>query len=329
VPENLNQGLYDRDVAHQVGVYRLSEGVSKSLVGLVDRASAQVVEAVRVSRVTSVRTQQRTQALVDVVKRVSDDLSADMLDDLRSQVSDLVEYELEFQERSSRTRGLAHPSVKQVSREIESAPVCGRLLAEWCADVSYVLFRRTRDVVRTGVEEGLPEEYLLSSVVGSRRLNYRDGVVESVRRDVGGLAQTLVTRSTVLAKASLFEANDDVFDREMWCSVVDGSTSSPCRARDGQVSKLGDGPRPPAHWRCRSTILGLLRGFPPPSRDTYSKWVARQTSETQDEVLGASQAKLFREGGLKLDRFVDRTGAAYTVAELRVRERAAFTRAGL
>lgn len=329
MPENLNQGLYDRDVAHQVGVSRLVTSVASGLERRVDFATTQVVEAVGVSRAVVGKSQKRVQALVDVVKRISEELSTDLLADLQSKVTDVVEYELEFQERSSRTRGLAHPSVKDLSREIGSTPTCGRLLSEWCDDVSYVLFRRTRDVVRSGVDDGFSEEAIVKSIVGTRSLKYRDGAVESVRRDVGGLAQTVVTRAAVTAKTSLYELNDEVFDREQWCSVVDGTTSSPCQARDGQVFKLGEGPRPPAHWRCRSTILGLLRGFPPPTRETYSKWVARQSAETQDEVLGTSQAKLFRQGGLKLDRFVDRTGQAYTVEQLRVRESAAFARAGL
>lgn len=329
MPDNPNQGLYDRDVAHQVGVSRRVTGLSATLVDRVELASAQVVEALRVSRVTATRSPSRVQALVDVVKRVSDSLSSELLETLTDEVSSLVEYEVEFQGRSSRTRGLAHPSVKEVSREIGTTPVCGRLLREWCDDVAYVLFRRTRDSVRAGVSEGFPEEVLVTSIVGTRSLKYKDGAVESVRRDVAGLAQTVVTRATVLAKTSMFELNDGVYDREQWCSVVDGSTSGPCRAHDGQVFKLGDGPRPPAHWRCRATILGLLKGSPPPSRETYGKWLSRQTAETQDDVLGPSQAKLWREGGLKLDRFVDRTGAAYTLDELRTRERAAFVRAGL
>lgn len=67
-----------------------------------------------------------------------------------------------------------------------------------------------------------------------------------------------------------------------------------------------------------------------PAKVTYQQFLARQPREFQIEVLGEARAKLFREGGLTLDRFVNRTtGRQYTLDELRQREAAAFRRAGV
>ena len=62
---------------------------------------------------------------------------------------------------------------------------------------------------------------------------------------------------------------------------------------------------------------------------TYGEWLRRQPASVQDEVLGASKGRLFRAGGLPMDKFVDATGRAYTLDELRRREGAAWARAGL
>lgn len=66
-----------------------------------------------------------------------------------------------------------------------------------------------------------------------------------------------------------------------------------------------------------------------PARRTYQEWLSRQPPEIQDDILGPTRGKLFREGGLKLDRFVNREGDELTLDELRERNREAWRKAGL
>lgn len=66
-----------------------------------------------------------------------------------------------------------------------------------------------------------------------------------------------------------------------------------------------------------------------PARTTYQEWLGRQSADFQDEVLGPTRGKLFREGGLALDRFVNRAGDELNLDELRARNSAAFERAGI
>lgn len=66
-----------------------------------------------------------------------------------------------------------------------------------------------------------------------------------------------------------------------------------------------------------------------PAKTTYQDWLKRQKVAFQEEVLGGVRAKLFRKGGLTLDRFVDQRGVEYTLAELARRDGAAFRAAGL
>lgn len=62
---------------------------------------------------------------------------------------------------------------------------------------------------------------------------------------------------------------------------------------------------------------------------TYQAWLTRQTASFQNDVLGATRAKLFRKGKLTLDRFVNRQGDEISLHDLAKREKAAFIRAGL
>jgi hypothetical protein len=62
---------------------------------------------------------------------------------------------------------------------------------------------------------------------------------------------------------------------------------------------------------------------------TYNNWLKSQSAEAQDHVLGKAKGKLFRQGGMSMDKFVDTTGHIYTLEELRRKDKALFTRLGI
>lgn len=68
---------------------------------------------------------------------------------------------------------------------------------------------------------------------------------------------------------------------------------------------------------------------PVPATVSYQDWLARQSAEFQDDVLGKTKGALFRRGGLKLDQFIDRSGKELTLAQLADTNPSAFIRAGL
>ena len=66
-----------------------------------------------------------------------------------------------------------------------------------------------------------------------------------------------------------------------------------------------------------------------PQDMTYQQWLKSKPAAFQDDVLGPTKGKLFRDGDLPLDRFVDRKGRELTLDELRKKDAEAFKRAGL
>ncbi len=62
---------------------------------------------------------------------------------------------------------------------------------------------------------------------------------------------------------------------------------------------------------------------------SYGDWLRRQPAQFQNDVLGVSKGKLFRDGNLSLDRFVDRSGRELSLFEIAERDRASFVAAGL
>ena len=65
------------------------------------------------------------------------------------------------------------------------------------------------------------------------------------------------------------------------------------------------------------------------ARTTYGGWLGGQPAEVQDEILGADRGKLFRSGGLAIDKFTDDTGIVYSLDELESRNPLAFVKANL
>ncbi len=66
-----------------------------------------------------------------------------------------------------------------------------------------------------------------------------------------------------------------------------------------------------------------------PAKTTYQQFLGRQTNEFQNDVLGVTRAKLFRDGGLTLDKFVNHTGKLFTLDQLSAAHSAAFKAAGI
>lgn len=66
-----------------------------------------------------------------------------------------------------------------------------------------------------------------------------------------------------------------------------------------------------------------------PARTTYQEWLKGQPAAIQDDILGPARGKLFREGGITLDRFVNRQGDELTLDEIRERNEAEWKQSGL
>jgi hypothetical protein len=66
---------------------------------------------------------------------------------------------------------------------------------------------------------------------------------------------------------------------------------------------------------------------------SYYDWLKQQPAAFQDKAIGPVRAKLFREGGLSVERFaelqLDRNFAPLTLTQMKVLEPLAFERAGL
>lgn len=337
-----NERLHDLDVAHQIGLGRYSAATVRKIVALLDRTETDILKQIEaaswddVSRASAKVA--RLEKLLEGIRKTQAEAYVVVGKTLRADLVELAGYEGEFQAQAVQSATAARvsvglldqPTAEMLKAAVDSRPFQGRLLKEWGRDLDEAAFKRVRDAVRIGYTEGESVSNIVTRIRGTKAAKFKDGITEISRRDAEGLVRTAVTHTANASKDAFFRANAEVFRAVRWNAVLDGRTTAVCRGRDGKVFPLDSGPRPPAHWRCRSTTTAVLKGEPDaPTGDTYGDWLKRQDTDLQDDVLGNAKAKLFRDGGLPLDRFVDRTGAEYDLATLRKREAAAFTKAGL
>lgn len=66
-----------------------------------------------------------------------------------------------------------------------------------------------------------------------------------------------------------------------------------------------------------------------PAKTSYQEWLKTQTPANQDDILGPARGKLFRDGQVTLDQFVDDTGKQFTLEQLGESDSDAFVKAGL
>lgn len=201
--------------------------------------------------------------------------------------------------------------------------------------------RQAVQVIRDGILEGKTHSQLKQSF---------QSLFGLFAKQAGTIVRTGVNHVSTTVRMQTLEANKKIFDGYEWVSTLDSRTSLICASRDGVIYPFKpESPRPPAHFGCRSTLIpkvksryNLLRdvdGDRPSvgpdgpkqvsAKTTYSGWLRKQSAAFQDEVLGPTRGKLFRQGGLSLTHFVDERGEAYSLERLQSLRPLEFEKANL
>lgn len=133
-------------------------------------------------------------------------------------------------------------------------------------------------------------------LTGTKLNNYKDGITRRIFNSFGATMDTIIqsmTSSTVAFFGKLFT------DTYEWVSVIDSSTTDICRGRNGRVYKYGEGPIPPAHYRCRSRIRPIFNPASALGPQTWFGWIKQQPAKVQNFVLGAARGRDLRAGRIE------------------------------
>jgi SPP1 gp7 family putative phage head morphogenesis protein len=281
---------------------------------------------------------------------------------LKSDVVDIAEYQASF-EAATLTKAVdtvekvfesVIPSPAQIKTAVLTNPLSvrgpdgGKLLEPFVKDWSAAQRKAFTGTIRRGYFEGQTNAQMVRTIRGTRALQYKDGLLSITKRGADAMVRTAVQHAASQARAETWKANADISTEYEFVATLDSRTTVQCRSLDRKVFKIGKGPMPPLHIKCRSTtILKLPSEFdflnkgatrasvngPVPQDLSYYQWLKEQPPEFIKEVLGRDRTKLFLDGGLSAERFaalqLDRNFEPLTLAQMKALEPLAFLKAGL
>ena len=118
------------------------------------------------------------------------------------------------------------------------------------------------------------------------------------------LVRTSINQVSNTAALNVYKANSDVTKKYRYVATLDSRTSAVCSALDGRMFTYDEGPKPPQHFNCRSTIVPVvdydnLPFDPPksiakrssvdgrlPASTNYGEWLYMQPNKVQAQILG-------------------------------------------
>lgn len=158
-------------------------------------------------------------------------------------------------------------------------PANGATLSDYANSLVITSSTAVENAIKRSWANKEPLAVALRTLVGTQRLNLRDGVLSRFKAQATGFVSTAMQQATSVTQATVYSA---IFDRYIWVSIIDSRTSDICRSRDGNIYKYGDGPLPPAHVNCRSSVIPFTSR--PAVDDNYGSWEKRQPTEVRNDL---------------------------------------------
>ena len=339
--------LNDELLSHHIATLKRASGLGNSVSPYLDRMKTLVRKAVA-GFDSDKRTAARLEKLLD---KLSEDMTipakewiAELKDELRS----FAKYETSYQ---AETIGgwvgvnMTEPAFSQVWAAAKFNPVVMsatqnydfmKMMNDWPTDeVSRMVM-----AVKNGFSTGLSTREIIKNVVG-------DGGLAGVsQRNAMTIAGSATMHLASNARIEFYNENNDVIIGYAIVATLDIHTTAQCRRLDGTVVLNTDRvkPRPIFHAGCRTTTspklspefdvfdVGAKRaargadgGQQVSQGTTYYDFLKRQPAAFQDEVLGKTKGKVFRNAGLSTEEFrritTDDFGKELTLEQMIARDK--------
>lgn len=217
-------------------------------------------------------------------------------------------------------------------KAIAEFPIAGLDIGEWFEKQATDMNAAIRAQIQIGLVNGeTSRQIAYGRLIPTLPSPEQPGVFPRTNRSTLALVRT--TTTTIQTQASyeaLRSIGDEYVPAYRYVAVRDGRTTPICRALDGKVFRFDDpkAKRPPQHINCRSTIVAVADyealGIPAPNTTpggftmgSYAAWLREQPASSQNDILGATAARLFRDGKATLADLINADGSRMTQAALK------------
>lgn len=345
--------LTNSAVRHQVMLERLKSAEARDYNKLIPILTRQIEDTLaRLRQPVTSLTRARLNALIRELRAAQNAALDQAQTALLRRLRNIAAYESNFEATSINAHTPAGVTLAAASGEVAwtsaiTTPLSatGDLLEPFVRDMTKREVDAINKVIMRGHSEGWTNDEIIRVLRGTKKMNYRDGLMHTLGKHNATIVRTAVQHVSNQSREATWVENG--IKKYRWVSTLDSRTSAQCRSLDGKVFVVGKGPRPPIHMNCRSTTVAIIPGLenlsdmltrasadgPVGGSVTYYEWLKTQQPEFQDIVLGPTRGKLFRDGGLSAERFAElQLGAFFeplSLDEMRKLEPRAFLRAGL
>jgi SPP1 gp7 family putative phage head morphogenesis protein len=332
----INETLIHLDSVHQTSVNRYGTTLANKVIPFLVQARNDLESQLLKDGLT-IRNKTRLSQILSATRATLSEYYGGYTESLFLGLDEFVEPELNFISEMMNTVIVDYDVAIPAPAQVISAATNNPMLLETGAISMSKAMSNWQSQEITRVQNAISLGYFEGQTTNQIVRNMKSIVGGITTRNAQTIARTALNHVANEARMETYKENDDLIIGYRWISTIDGRTSAICRDRDQNVYLFTDKfqPRPPAHFMCRSSTTPELDGRfsfldegetrasqfgQVPSSESYYEWLKKQPASMQDEVLGKTKGKIFRNAGLTIDEFkrasINRMGKELTIGQM-------------
>lgn len=328
---NISDDLADIAISRSLVLQRYANGLSKQV-------AEHYTEMIDDIQTTILKSGNISNRLRQTIKDIKEQLSVPNFD---NDFKELAQSEVNYTQKAYNSvigidlfKNIPHEGA--MSAILNTSLIEGATIGSWLQDLENSQAFDVERAIKLGVTLGETNTQLASRLKNTMEVSMRN-------------AQSIViTGASAIgnkARQDFYDANNDVIKSYQHLSALDGKTSDICISRSGLKWDIDKKPightkpyqTPPLHFRCRSTIIPILKTWRElgidedelptgtqssdagylPQDYTFKEFLQTKSKEYQNNVLGVGRAELWRSGKISLSQLVNQQGKTLSLKELR------------
>ncbi len=266
-----NEQILDAMIMRQIGLLRFSHGVARDAIRLLNESEKDLREILeRRLQYLAGRgitgadfKSERFTAMLAAIAAAREEVFKDIYGSLREEMLSLVKSQATYVTSGYTAAApvvfdMVKPAAAQLLALVNHNPFQGATLKDWAASIQKQDIARITNAIRIGLTQGESIPEITRRVVGLQALGGKNGATQLTRNQWTSLTRTAVNSFSNEARRLTLDANADLFTEEVFVATLDERTTLVCASFDGKRFAVGQGPRPPLHWGCRSLRVAIV-----------------------------------------------------------------------
>lgn len=331
--------LFDLSITRQLLLTRVANGESRAYLKLLSDIADELTAYLNKSKPMGEMTKRELTKAIQELKAIV------QLPELA--LAPIVSSEVEWQVGTLAQIGInaTLPSAAVIAGIAETSLVQGALVSDWLNKLSDDVKFGIEQQIKLGAALNETNAQIIKRVMGFESVGTKGSEpFKMLYRDAESLVRTAVMTYANDAKMALYDRNLDIIKGYRHVSTLDSRTSDICMARSGKWWRLPDYKpvghtlpfrKLPAHFRCRSLLLPVLKtqneigaGLDEPdvkrasdagyvSADmAFDQFLKTKPKAYVEEMLGKGRYELWQKGIITTSNLIDRNGRSLTIDEL-------------